>query len=125
MKRIIAGLLIVLCAMTTVTPLVVQAQDRSRSRDRYRERSYRRGDRYRSPEAAAGRFLGGLFGSYLREREPPVVVERPVIIERPVVAPWSREWLAWCAGRYKSFNPSTGQYFGYDGQYHFCPGPPD
>src|SRR6185312_15798280 len=28
---------------------------------------------------------------------------------------------AWCASRYRSYNPSTGMFLGYDGQYHPCP----
>lgn len=28
---------------------------------------------------------------------------------------------AWCASRYRSYNPATGTYLGYDGSYHSCP----
>lgn len=35
-------------------------------------------------------------------------------------APWTPEWYAWCARRYRSFDPNTGYYLGYDGEYHFC-----
>lgn len=34
--------------------------------------------------------------------------------------PWSREWYNWCDNRYRSFNPNTGTYRGYDGRDHFC-----
>ena len=30
------------------------------------------------------------------------------------------DWIAACSAKYKSFNPSTGNYLGYDGQYHRC-----
>jgi hypothetical protein len=30
---------------------------------------------------------------------------------------------AWCAQRYRSFNPATGTYLGYDGRQHGCQGP--
>jgi hypothetical protein len=30
---------------------------------------------------------------------------------------------AWCAQRYRSFNPATGTYLGYDGWQHACQGP--
>jgi hypothetical protein len=30
---------------------------------------------------------------------------------------------AWCAQRYRSFNPATGMYLGYDGRQHVCRGP--
>jgi len=29
--------------------------------------------------------------------------------------------VAYCAQRFRSYNPATGLYFGYDGQYHPCP----
>ncbi|MFM2278245.1 MAG: hypothetical protein RLZZ444_476 [Pseudomonadota bacterium] len=34
--------------------------------------------------------------------------------------PWTPDWRAWCAERYRSFNPSTGTYRGYDSRDHFC-----
>ena len=30
------------------------------------------------------------------------------------------ERQAWCASRYRSYNPETGYYLGYDGRYHYC-----
>ncbi len=34
--------------------------------------------------------------------------------------PWSRDWYRYCANRYRSFNPQSGTYRGYDGRDHFC-----
>ena len=34
--------------------------------------------------------------------------------------PWSRSWYNYCSDRYRSFNPNTGTYRGYDGRGHFC-----
>lgn len=34
--------------------------------------------------------------------------------------PWSPEWYEYCDARYRSFNPRTGTYTGYDGYEHFC-----
>jgi len=34
--------------------------------------------------------------------------------------PWSQGWAAWCDSKYRSFNPNTGTYRGYDGLDHFC-----
>lgn len=34
--------------------------------------------------------------------------------------PWSREWLRYCSGRFRTFDADTGTYKGYDGQRHFC-----
>jgi hypothetical protein len=33
---------------------------------------------------------------------------------------WTPEWQAYCASKFRSFDPSTGTYLGYDGQRHFC-----
>ena len=35
-------------------------------------------------------------------------------------APWTREWYRYCRNRYRSFNPRTGYFMGYDGRRHFC-----
>ncbi|MBU4527207.1 MAG: BA14K family protein [Hoeflea sp.] len=34
--------------------------------------------------------------------------------------PWSQSWMRYCSNKYRSFNPSTGTYRGYDGRDHFC-----
>jgi hypothetical protein len=51
---------------------------------------------------------------------PPVVYDTApaYYYERP--EPWSRDWFESCDARYQSFNPRTGYFLGYDGDYHFC-----
>lgn len=34
--------------------------------------------------------------------------------------PWTPEWQSWCSSSYRSFNPRTGTFRGYDGRDHFC-----
>ena len=34
--------------------------------------------------------------------------------------PWTEDWFAYCHSRYRSFNPRSGTYLGYDGYEHFC-----
>ncbi len=34
--------------------------------------------------------------------------------------PWSSGWYRYCASRYRSFDPRSGTYLGYDGYRHFC-----
>jgi hypothetical protein len=34
--------------------------------------------------------------------------------------PWSREWFRYCESRYRSFDPGSGTFVGYDGREHFC-----
>ena len=38
----------------------------------------------------------------------------------PVVVPGGNT-VAYCESRFRSYNPSTGMYLGFDGQYHSCP----
>lgn len=34
--------------------------------------------------------------------------------------PWTNAWYDYCHSRYRSFNPRTGYFLGYDGDHHFC-----
>jgi hypothetical protein len=34
--------------------------------------------------------------------------------------PWSAGWYDYCSDRYRSFNPRSGTFIGYDGREHFC-----
>lgn len=34
--------------------------------------------------------------------------------------PWTPAWYSYCASRYRSFNPNTGYFIGYDGIPRFC-----
>lgn len=34
--------------------------------------------------------------------------------------PWTKEWKAYCADRFSTFNPQNGTYLGYDQKRHFC-----
>ncbi|MGZ8416131.1 MAG: BA14K family protein [Methyloceanibacter sp.] len=33
---------------------------------------------------------------------------------------WTPDWYTYCAQRYRSFNPRTGYFVGYDGLPYFC-----
>ena len=65
----------------------------------------------------------------VRRAAPPAVVyyeepRRVYRVERRVVRggyePWTDAWYDYCEARYRSFNPRTGTYRGYDGKNHFC-----
>ncbi len=43
-----------------------------------------------------------------------------VYLEGPVLDPWSSEWYRYCEDTYRTFNPRTGTFMGYDGKRHFC-----
>ncbi len=34
--------------------------------------------------------------------------------------PWTQAWLNYCSSKFRSFDPRTGTYKGYDGLRHFC-----
>ncbi|QDG79280.1 BA14K family protein [Labrenzia sp. PHM005] len=42
----------------------------------------------------------------------------PIVTYRP--APWSNAWYNYCSSKYRSFNPRTGYYLAYSGNYRFC-----
>ncbi|MGL4490305.1 MAG: BA14K family protein [Rhizobiaceae bacterium] len=51
---------------------------------------------------------------------PPPPREPYVVQYNEQVEPWSREWYRYCSNRYRSFNPETGTFRGYDGRTRFC-----
>ena len=54
----------------------------------------------------------------------PVYRTAPVYRAAPgryaVGAPGSRDWIAYCSAKYRSFDPRSGTFVGYDGQRHLC-----
>lgn len=110
-----------------------------------RDRDHWRHGRHHNNDAAwaagaAGLVTGVIVGNAIANtpryddgyyREPPrrVYVEpeyrpvRRVYRERVVVGtlePWSPEWYDFCENTYRSFNPRSGTFVGYDGMEHFC-----
>jgi hypothetical protein len=73
----------------------------------------------------AGFGLGAIVGSALTPRQvyvvppppPPPAYYGPVSYAPP---PWTPDWYAYCGSHYRSFNPRTGYFMGYDGFPHFC-----
>ena len=66
-----------------------------------------------------GLAAGAVIGSALTPKEVYVTPApaRPVGY-RP--QPWTEDWYAYCSSRYRSFNPRSGTFLGYDGYEHFC-----
>lgn len=54
--------------------------------------------------------------SYAYDAGPAVAFEQPVPVEGPVVADAS-----YCAQRYRSYDPASGTYLGFDSLRHPCP----
>jgi hypothetical protein len=82
---------------------------------------------------AAGAIIGGALSQpryyepapYYYEPGPVYVQPAPVYVQPAPVyygrpAPWTDDWYAYCDSRYRSFDPRTGYFVGYDGDYHFC-----
>jgi hypothetical protein len=95
---------------------------------RYVQNNYygRRGDDGYSALGAGllGFGVGAIVGSALTPREVYVAPPPPA---RPVYtragygpAPWTPDWYSYCYSRYRSFDPNTGTFIGYDGYEHFC-----
>lgn len=71
---------------------------------------------YRNGGAVAAGVIGGLaLGAVIAgaNAAPPPVAYAPAY-------GGGADWIAYCSSKYRSFNPSTGLYLGYDGQYHPC-----
>ncbi|NIX75567.1 BA14K family protein [Microvirga terricola] len=77
-------------------------------RPAYRGGYYHYGRTYPYGAAAAGLAAGALVGG--------AVASQPVVTGSVVPA-----GANYCAQRYKSYNPATGTYTGYDGLQHPCP----
>jgi hypothetical protein len=83
----------------------------------------RRGDAFGAGLLGFG--IGAVVGSALTPREvyvvppppPPPVYYAPASYGPP---PWTPEWYAYCGSRYRSFDPRSGYFYGYDGVPRFC-----
>ena len=88
------------------------------NRHRWRDDDYRgwyrrHSDRFDDDDLAAGVFglaAGALFGAAVGAASQP---SAPVAVN-------NQEWLAYCSNRFKSFDPASGTYLGYDGVRHPC-----
>lgn len=87
-------------------------------RDRWRERRWRDRDDNLLGAGIAGLATGALLGGVLAPRvyAPPVYAPAPVYSYRP----GSSAWISYCSSKYRSFDPRSGTYLGYDGRRHYC-----
>ena len=80
---------------------------------------------------AAGFAVGTLFGNatarprYVPPHAVYVAPPPPAVYVAPapvyyVPAPWTPEWYSYCARKYRSFDPRSGTYLGFDGYRHLC-----
>jgi BA14K-like protein len=79
------------------------------------------------PGFVAGALLGGaLFGPrYYYGPGPYYYGPGPVVVPGPYVAPGpypaEGDPVAYCMARFRSYDPASGTYLGYDGYRHPCP----
>jgi hypothetical protein len=64
--------------------------------------------------------IGAIVGSALTPREVYVAPPPPAYPVSYGPPAWSPEWYSYCSYRYRTFNPRTGYFIGYDGYPHFC-----
>lgn len=70
--------------------------------------------------------VGAVVGSALTPREvyvaPPPPPAAPAYYGPASYGPppWTPDWYSYCYSLYRSFNPRTGTFIGYDGYEHFC-----
>jgi len=77
-----------------------------------------------------GAVAGGIIGGALAAATSPLwapdyynyypgYAYAPPVTAYNYVAPGGN--VAWCEAQYRSYNPATGMFLGYDGRYHPCP----
>ena len=103
-------------------------------------RHHHRGNGDAVAAGVIGLAAGALIGSALSQPQPTYVQPAPIYDAPPPppayypapppprqvtyyrqagFEPWSRSWYNYCSDRYRSFNPNTGTYRGYDVRDHF------
>lgn len=68
---------------------------------------------------ALGLAAGALLGATITQQQP-AIVQSGAPATATGIPPWTPAWYSYCSRKFKSFNPETGLYLGYDGKYHYC-----
>ncbi|QKP78738.1 BA14K family protein [Methyloligella sp. GL2] len=135
-KTSLAAAAIALVAVSAIAPAYAGDRHRgyhhndrgysyNRGYNRGYDRGYHRGRDYDNGDALAAGLLGFGVGAVVGSAitappapPPPPAYYGPVGYAAP--AAWSPDWYSYCSSRYRSFNPRTGYFMGYDGRAHFC-----
>ncbi|MFD0986654.1 BA14K family protein [Methyloligella solikamskensis] len=102
-----------------------RAYDRGYNRG-YRQGKYNHKDDHGDALAAGiiGLGVGAMIGSAAASPPPPpppaYSYYGPAEYSYGGPPAWSPDWYAYCSSKYRSFNPRTGYFMGYDGRAHFC-----
>jgi hypothetical protein len=139
-----------IAAVVGATPILAgvgaaEARDSYKNGKRVYTNNYNNGTNWQGVGAglAAGAALGLGAGLLINRPPPPPPVyyapPRPPVVYYPAPAPayyppapaapvyydgrWTEAHVQWCFSRYRSYNPSTNTFVGYDGYVHQCRGP--
>ena len=95
---------------------------RHRGHDHYHQPPRKKRDKDNAGAAVAagiiGLAAGAILGSALSKPQQREYIDPPV--PAGGYEPWSPAWYRYCRAKYRSFNPETGYYLAYSGQYRFC-----
>jgi hypothetical protein len=97
---------------TQSSDLLIQAGHRHR----YRYNRHHHGNRYRYYRRGYPHFYGGFYYAWPWWYSSPYYY-----YPRRAYAYGAHE--RWCLNRYRSYNPRTDMFLGYDGRYHYCNSP--
>jgi|SRR6185369_13478484 len=90
----------------------------------WRGRGWGHGSYYDRGGGIIGGVIGGIIGNVIAEQFRPQPYYPPPVFYQPPQPNYVPEYNAsmqYCMQRFRSYNPQTGYYFGYDNQYHPCP----
>jgi hypothetical protein len=108
-KPIAAVAALSIAALTVAAP--AEARDRHRPRHHHGHGHNHHGHHGHGDAIAAGVFglaAGALIAGALAQPRPQ---------PRAAYAP---DWVAYCSAKFKTYDPATNLYVGYDGYYHEC-----
>lgn len=95
---------------------------RHHGHDHYHKPPRKKRDKNNAGAAVAagiiGLAAGAILGSALSKPQQREYIDPPV--PAGGYEPWSPAWYRYCRAKYRSFNPDTGYYLAYSGQYRFC-----
>ena len=128
MKRVLRSAILGVAVAATTLSVIPAAQADDHGRRHYRHHhhpGHSGGDALAAGIAglAVGAIVGGVLSQPTHARPvyvAPRTYYRPAPVYRYSLEPWSPEWYRACSIRYRSFDPRSGTYLGYDGYRHFC-----
>lgn len=131
MKRLAKAVVLSMAVFVTVAAPVTGA--RARSHHHGHRRSHYHHHRSRGGNAAAGVIglaAGAIIGSAITQSQRPRVIYAPSAYHSPAPyrayrysEPWSQRWYSYCSRKFRSFNPRTETYRGYNGRDYSCNAP--